>query len=165
MPRRKKHGLLRRKPSKAQVMKHLHVHLHNTRDAFEESKHPRSHGQFAKTAGKRELPPPGNVQTASISLPQASAQEREDLAPYLERGLKRTPGKFSVKEVPISKLIATQHHIDLHTLANKMKQHDPELPEVFEMNGKFYIADGHHRIEAAKKNGKSVINVAVEHVK
>src|SRR4051812_9693631 len=32
-------------------MKHIHVHLHSTRDAFEEGKHPRSHGQFTTKGG------------------------------------------------------------------------------------------------------------------
>lgn len=66
-------------------------------------------------------------------------------------------GGFHRVEIPISRLIATQPHVnpDFHDAAKKIKGDGFDLPAVVKYEGRYYVADGHHRLMSAAADGRA----------
>lgn len=65
-----------------------------------------------------------------------------------------------VESVPVDQLIATQDYLDSSTL-QKYLDKSGDIPIVIRQQGKLYVGDGHHRIEALKMKGLSEITALV----
>jgi len=64
-----------------------------------------------------------------------------------------------IKYINISNLIPTQPEILLEELKRIKSSSSKALPEVWNINNKFYIADGHHRIFNKFLQNNSIIPV------
>ena len=66
-------------------------------------------------------------------------------------------GGFHRVEIPIARLIATQPYVnpDFRDAAKKIKGDGFDLPAVVKYDGRYYVADGHHRLMSAAVEGKA----------
>jgi hypothetical protein len=78
----------------------------------------------------------------------------------------------SIKDVKISDIIYTEtpsedklkkygDYIEKDTPKN---EYDTKFPVAIEYQGKIYLLDGHHRVELAKRAGKTTIKIAIKNV-
>jgi uncharacterized ParB-like nuclease family protein len=74
-------------------------------------------------------------------------------------------GKYKVQDVPISKMVPTQTHLNPDAVASyKESIQAGELQESINLvksEGKYYVYDGHHRIAAAEASGKTHVTAHV----
>jgi hypothetical protein len=101
--------------------------------------------------------PQGEAQ--AVTLPIASDNERAQLGHQVWTSIQRQGFKLTRRTIPISKIIATQDEVSKQRVEAE-KQHLAESdnsfkwpPILFEMDGLWYMLDGHHRTEAAKAEG------------
>jgi hypothetical protein len=117
------------------------------------------------------------------SLPTVSAKEYEGVEKAEAQWVKTLPKDkqswgpkdLPTERVPIGSLKATQRYGVHEPLVEQRRKelrengeftagasHGGDLPVVIKHRGVFYLADGHHRAEAAKLEGKSHIEARVE---
>lgn len=75
--------------------------------------------------------------------------------------LKQSRQEFgNVVDIPTNKLIATETKLDKAHLDKIMKAGMSEkLPDVYKMDGKYYLSDGNHRAAAAALQGNQIVKV------
>lgn len=124
---------------------------------FEESKHPRKkNGEFG-AGGKGSL----QKGESPVSIPVASPSELEKIRNSVGAASKKY--KPTPRTLEISRLTATQPGV-FKDISDKMKgvsEKDLGLPLVYHMDGKFFIEDGHHRVERKIKDGEKRMKVNV----
>jgi hypothetical protein len=110
----------------------------------------------------------GNDRDTKVSFPVAASGEYRTVANKanadMDQGGKNSHWEES-EQVPINQLRATQSGVNSKTVAKFRKKLPKKLPILLEHQGKFYVQDGHHRIEAQIQNGKTEINASVLHLR
>lgn len=89
----------------------------------------------------------------------AKGVDNETAADVVEQGLEYGRDR----RVKLSDLYATQDFVDRDVVGKMLKSWKPEgdAPTVARIDGKLYIADGHHRLAAAKFGGAKEVTVKV----
>lgn len=82
-------------------------------------------------------------------------------------GSGRRKGWGKETELALSKLIPTQEFINKDYVKKYLSipYEDRELPKVLNIDGKYFINGGHHRVAAAKQEGRDTIKVLVKEIK
>jgi hypothetical protein len=74
--------------------------------------------------------------------------------------------KFTTEEVPLADLVVTQRTVnaDFPKAGRRKKGDGYDLPAVYKVNGRYVLADGHHRATAALAEGKTTVEARVYNV-
>ena len=139
-------------------------------DGFKEEEHPRDKGgEFTSGGGKKSEYDPSDPAARDIrtSLPVVQGTELRKVYNVANREsdrkgeLGKKADTFPVEKVPIADMVATQPGLNLKIVEKYKDNPSSEKPTALYYQGKFYIGDGHHRIEAAKQRGETHIEVHV----
>ena len=85
-------------------------------------------------------------------------ERRPDLVPRF-LGVISDPDKYPLRSVPMASLNAIQDRVDPKKVTAIREAHILEHPAVVHLDGKNYIADGHHRASADWLDGRKNIMV------
>jgi 8-oxo-dGTP pyrophosphatase MutT (NUDIX family) len=125
-----------------------------TTDAFEESQHPRGEGGKFSTSSAHGMPVAGEKDRRAIF---SEATDRRT-----EFGRKRE--HYPLHTVPVDQIVATQSGMNQRRVAQYMKRIPESMEKPFGVahQGKVYIDEGHHRIEAQRRNGETSVKMRVQ---
>lgn len=101
-----------------------------------------------------------------VSLPVANDDIRAQVMHIGIQWILKDPSNITTKTVLISDVVALQKEVDPKRVEDHAKEYEEkgkydEPPLVVDLNDKYYILDGHHRIEGAKQTGAKELEMSV----
>jgi phage-related protein (TIGR01555 family) len=104
---------------------------------------------------------------SKISIRVATGVENKALRQAIRNSIAKdgfkSYDKYPIESIPVNTLIATQDDVDIKTVDYFIKNgHGDDYPNGTRFNGKVFIDDGHHRIEAAVRSGSTSIKMYVQ---
>lgn len=100
-----------------------------------------------------------------VDLPIANDEQRAQVEHEAWRRVQTNTFKIINREVPLSRIVATQSIVDGPRVEDHAEQYAEEggypLPPItLQLSDKYYILDGHHRVEGAKQAGAKRLLIA-----